>query len=274
MNRPPRDQDPPEDVDERYRRDSALDASRPSEAVRRAVHEHAERLAAERGQKERAPRGVGGPATWLWLAARQLRWRALVGTLAAAALAALVIAPEFLTPRSTPLTDEAPAAARSPSVALPEPAAAVAPAAKAPVARELKPLAAAAPPPAPSPPAPHREEFAAKSSTASNVSLASRTAAPVAPDPAAAFRHAAETGDLVTLRALRSVQPSLDARDSLGRTALLLATLHGEQDAVEMLLAWGADPNIADAVGTTPLAAAIDSRRTDLVATLKHYGAR
>ena len=48
MNNMPPGQDSPEDVDAQYRRASALDPSRPDEAVRRAVLAHAAQLAAER----------------------------------------------------------------------------------------------------------------------------------------------------------------------------------------------------------------------------------
>ncbi|CAB0040320.1 unnamed protein product [Trichogramma brassicae] len=45
----------------------------------------------------------------------------------------------------------------------------------------------------------------------------------------------------------------VDARDKKGRTALHLALRRGSQDAVESLLRNGADPNSADANGSTPL---------------------
>ena len=48
MNDVPPSEDPPDHIDDLYRRAGSLDTSRPSEAVRRAVLDHAERLAAER----------------------------------------------------------------------------------------------------------------------------------------------------------------------------------------------------------------------------------
>src|ERR1700736_2950645 len=71
------------DVDEIYRRASALDPSRPSEALRREVSEHAAALAAARPAVHRA------------------RWRrpTIFGTLAAAALAGLLIMPRIFNPQ-------------------------------------------------------------------------------------------------------------------------------------------------------------------------------
>lgn len=54
----------------------------------------------------------------------------------------------------------------------------------------------------------------------------------------------------------------------------MLATLHGQADAVNSLLAHGADPNAADANGTTPLQAATAGDDPRIVAALRRYGAR
>src|SRR6202043_3428146 len=106
MNKVPPSQDQPEDVDDQYRRASALDPSRPSEAVRRAVLAHAAQLAAER-----ATRIEGSKTKSTRTAVNQAWWRpAILGTLAAAALAGLVVAPRFLALRSP--------AAATPSAAL------------------------------------------------------------------------------------------------------------------------------------------------------------
>jgi ankyrin repeat protein len=66
----------------------------------------------------------------------------------------------------------------------------------------------------------------------------------------------------------------INSRDPLGRTALMLATQHGRAEVVASLLAHGADPNVPDARGTTPLQAATASEETAIVATLQRYGAR
>jgi hypothetical protein len=249
--------------------------------VRRAVLEHAERLAAQRSAHARQ----GAPRRW-WNAVRELRWPAMVGSLAAAALAALVIAPQFLVPRAAPVVEEPRSATSLPAAPQPGPAGPAPPmlARSADAARAGGSVTSNGHP-APRAAAPAVSAAARMAGVAHNAGVASEAAAApaartapaepvVAADPAAAFRHAAETGDLSALQALHAGQASLDGRDPLGRTALMLATLHGQRDAVEMLLAWGADPNVADTEGTTPLGAAIAGRDTELAAMLKHYGAR
>ena len=93
-------------------------------------------------------------------------------------------------------------------------------------------------------------------------------------DPAAALRHAAETGDIPQLQMLLGKPHHIDARDETGRTALMLATLHGQIRAADALLAQGADPNAADAQGTTPLQAAVAGDQQAIAAALRRAGAR
>jgi len=113
MNDVPPKQDLPDELDERYRRASGLDPSRPSESVRRAVLEHAAQLAAQRAAK--SPSLIAGKIDSRRPAANRRRWRpAIFGTLAAAALAGLLITPRFLTP---PAPSSAPAGAASPPLA-------------------------------------------------------------------------------------------------------------------------------------------------------------
>ncbi|HUE11045.1 MAG TPA: ankyrin repeat domain-containing protein, partial [Steroidobacteraceae bacterium] len=105
----PPSQDPPEEIDDHYRRTSALDPSRPSESVRRAVLAHAAQLAAERtARKEPIKIDTSQPA------ANQASWRgpAIFGTLAAAALAGLLIAPQYLIPSHPPVTALSPGQVR------------------------------------------------------------------------------------------------------------------------------------------------------------------
>jgi len=323
MNDLPPSKDESEDVDDHYRRASVLDPSRPSEPVRRAVLEHAARLAAERtANAERtatnAPRGIGSTR----VSGRQTWWRpAAFGTLAAAVLAGVLIAPQFLTPRAPQRTASAPAQVSQPNAAAtPE----------APTERKEQPRSAAderpsspAPAPAPAPalaPSPASPEVQgnaaptpdaaaeiaannapakvqsmakarsgaaassdsetddrrtpASTSSASGMLAAPRAAAPVPQELAAQLRRAAETGDVSTLQALLGKHPIIDARDEDGRTALMLATLHGQAAAVNALLARGADPNAADARGMTPLQAAVAGNQRAIVAALQRAGAR
>src|SRR5689334_22107013 len=86
MNERPPDRDEADEVDELYRRASALDSSRPSDTARKAVLAHAERLAAER--RGHTARRQKNPIGW---------WRpAVFGSVAAAALAGLMLLPRIL----------------------------------------------------------------------------------------------------------------------------------------------------------------------------------
>ena len=95
-----------------------------------------------------------------------------------------------------------------------------------------------------------------------------------AADPAAALRRAAEIGDVPGLQRLLDEQVDIEARDSSGRTGLMLATLRGQIKAVDALLAHGADPNAADAQGNTPLQIALAGGDPAIVAALQRAGAR
>ncbi|HTD12871.1 MAG TPA: ankyrin repeat domain-containing protein [Steroidobacteraceae bacterium] len=299
MNKVPPDQDPADDVDAQYRRASALDPSRPGEAVRRAVLAHAAQLAAERASAVAGRLKSRRTAHPTW-------WRpAIFGTLAAAGLAALVIAPQLLTPRAPPVAGSAaiaPAAdnlASAPATPPPAVSAEITARPPAPVhsanlpsysararsktneptaapAVEATPLAQTAGARAADTGAAVAGVSAARQRMAGNPTAAtSVSAAPRADtNPAAAFRHAAEVGDLAALATLVETQADIDARDSAGRTALMIATLHGEADAVAALLAYGADPNAADANGTTPLQAATAGDHPAIAAALRRHGAR
>jgi hypothetical protein len=106
-----------------------------------------------------------------------------------------------------------------------------------------------------------------------------QVAAPMSPAPrpadqSAELRRAAEAGDVAALQAVLGTHPAIDARDDGGRTALMLATLHGQARAVEVLLASGADPNAADARGTTPLQTAETANQPAIADLLRRAGAR
>jgi uncharacterized protein len=66
---------------------------------------------------------------------------------------------------------------------------------------------------------------------------------------------------------------SIDATDSDGRTALMLAVMQGRLDTVVDLLMRGADPNAADSAGVTPLQAARAVNRPEIVDALLRAGA-
>lgn len=333
MNEVPPSQDQPDVDDDHYRRASALDPSRPSERVRRAVLDHAARLAADR-LSENGPTRIGSVnRTW--------RRPALFGTLAAAALAGLLIAPHYLPPSapsvttlstnpiSRPTADvipapRAPAMEQSPDANADEAATSASPVEVqnmveprasagnvAPMADPAAEMAAKsapakvqnmADPRAPSGNAAPMADSAAEIPTNSaqakpqsmanagnaqsaTSALAAMSAAPAAAsgpeapaarmtEATAALRRAAEIGDVPELQALLDKQPIIEGRDASGRTALMLATMHGQSGAVDVLLASGADPNAADAHGVTPLRAAVAGDQPAIAAALRRAGAR
>jgi hypothetical protein len=291
------------DIDEQYRRASAQDPSQPSESTRRNILAHAAKLAAQRAASDDPVR-----ADFRRPAANQPSWRsALVGTLAAAGLAGLLISPLFLPPQAPPAVESSsPPAGKEPTAQTEQtakalPAARSAPiASPAPVAKllEIAPpaqrnvvarksysvdvaasadssrLQSGAPPnyAAQTPAAPMST---ASSSAAAPVSTAARMAgAPRAVNATAALQQAAEAGDLPRLQALLAAPIDVDARDARGRTALMLAALRGHADAVDILLAHGADANAADADGITPLQAALAGANPRIAAALQRAGAR
>src|SRR5450631_1167228 len=233
MNEVPPGRDEPDDADDLYRRASALDESRPSELVRRRVLDHAAQLAAERAAKNAPPRiasARGANRTW------RRRRPAIFGTLAAAALAGLLITPRFFTPSvppgalpSAPPTAGAPPSA-PPTAALPTisaspPAAdsrnqeATAPAAPEQRAQRIaEPAAEFAAKDSPAKmqnmaatrggkePAARRDEDVASTATRQAGALAQPMAPMVAArrtsDPAAELRRAAEIGDVPEMQKL------------------------------------------------------------------------
>ncbi len=89
------------------------------------------------------------------------------------------------------------------------------------------------------------------------------------------LHEAAAQGDVARVRSLlqQSAAP-IDARDASGRTALMLAVLHGHEAVVRALLEQGADPNISDAVGHTVLAVARRQHQLPVIEALLQAGAR
>jgi hypothetical protein len=264
-----------EDLDEIYRRASAVDPSRPSEAMRRRVLEHAAALAAR-------PRP----------AANRARWRpAIFGTLAAAALAGLLVIPRVFNPRPPAESADTAAPAKAPPVVAPPPLAGASPFASAPPLADAPSMNVAPAPPPISPPqaaarsraiaptdasrkADSRVDAPAQSGAAAENPIASAQLSSPPTDPSAALRRAAETGDIQKLRAILGAEVRIDAPDARGRTALMLAAAGGQAESVDVLLAHGADPNAADANGTTPLKAALAADRPAIAAALRRAGAR
>jgi len=272
----------PSDADEQYRRASELDPSRPSETTRRAVLAHAARLAAARARRDTLRR-------WLSRMGATLRWRpAIVGTIAAAILAGVVIAPQFLAP-TVPAGGQ-----RAPAMAPPQ--AAIAPA-TAPAAGPRAPEERA-PPPAPvesaSPPGPavtlQRARVPSSVAHAALRESATADAAPAAPASGPAASEAVTTLQVEqragagSPRALAPVaaasrvapaRPPVPAPPpvSAGPEALRQAAAAGDLAALKGALASGSDIEARDAQGRTALMLATLSGQSNAVAVLLALGA-
>jgi Ankyrin repeats (3 copies) len=306
VNKLPPRQELPDDIDEHYRRVSAMDPSRPGEGVARAVLAQAAQLAAERAAKS-GPTNITSmraAAKWPW------RRPAIFGTLAAAVLAGLLLMPRLFAPSVLPTAEIPPAQNVEPAAEK-----SVAPAQAVQQSRD-----AIIDEPTSSPTAQRssakrptkaigasRSEMAAEPSvvgenatspveafprgdtqrthrdSAAAAGMAAPAMLPAAPmlqaareadDAAAQLRRAAANGDALGLQSLLDEHVGVDTRDARGRTALMLAIVNGRLNAVEVLLKHGADPNATDAHGTTPLQAAISGNRHAIIAALKRAGAR
>lgn len=87
------------------------------------------------------------------------------------------------------------------------------------------------------------------------------------------LRQAILDGDQAKISALLAGGANVEVADEQGMTPLLLAIKQGRRDVVELLLAHGADIHHAANDGVTPLFLAIRERRSDLVALLLDKGA-
>jgi hypothetical protein len=240
-------------------------------------------------------------------AANQRWWRpAVFGTLAAAALAGLLIGPQFLPPRapslvaqtkveairpeadavqSPPTSPSASASPPSPSMAqrqttAKDRAAAGNAAATSESALDKASNYTAAPRSDSLAEAGNAPAFATGATAASGASesltagLAERMTPARNGGTEAALRQAAQNGDVTGVRMQLEKRSDIDARDAGGRTALMLATLHGHLAAVEVLLGAGADANATDGDGVTPLQAAMNANQPAIAAALRRAGAR
>jgi hypothetical protein len=285
---------------ERYKRASDRLDSAPSDVARAAILAEARRVAEQRAAElARQTFDVSRPA------ANDSRWRITAfGTAGAALVAALLFAPRLWEsgPVAPATSSGAPAAAapREPS----SDEKSISPKAESPAppashADKTSPKATVLQPKrdVPTPPQ-HRqtEEIAQSAAPAEKADTANF--APAAPPPAAAsgaarapsmnaqraavdtdpaptaLRSAAASGDTAQTALLLDQGAALDARDELGRTALMLAVMQNRLDAARLLLDRGADPNVADNSGRTPLQQAKQARHGEMAAMLERAGAR
>jgi hypothetical protein len=287
MSGKPTGQEPPDELDAEYRRLAAHDVSAPSEAVRRAVHDYAARLAQERADAASAAREAAGRV------ARPGLWRgALFGTLAAAALAGVMIAPRFMGPPA-PATAGRPEPAASdsrrallPGVAESPPESATAESAAAPRAR------VAVPPPAPGPQlakaAPPNVRPQSQPTSVAPLVARAENVAPPARTNAEASREARAANSLAQERRITSDQVSgvsasgappaaaapaaADAAASPG-SGLIAAAAQGDLAGVGAYLEDGADVNSRDGVGRTALLLATLGGHAEVVTLLLNAGA-
>ncbi len=128
--------------------------------------------------------------------------------------------------------------------------------AMAPAAPQAMARSAAAPALRTPAPAPQQESLAGQ---------APRSAAALA----AALHQAARAGQLAEVEALLQQGASLNAPDGAGRTALVLAVIHGHSELVRRLLALGANPALTDREGLDALQHARRLGREDMVRLLE-----
>lgn len=289
MNEVPPGRDDPDDVDGLYRRAAAGEDSRPSEWVRHAVLAHAAHLAAERSRQA----GHDRKATH-----REVHqtWRrpAIFGTLAAAALAGLLVAPHFLPPPapSVAVMSQAPAT----SAPQPETSQYMAPEA----ARSEKAAPPAAPPAVASPSAPPRaapgmlarqrasSAAPAETSARNATSSADATTSPkdtvtssedkVTSSAGAAASLAAKNapskvaGTLAAQRAGAAATAGAAARVNSG-AQLRQAAESGNAPQLQRLLDEQADIDARDESGRTALLLAVQHGEADAVDVLLAHGA-
>jgi len=288
MNQTPSDDD--DDMERRFQR-GLDDGGGPSEAVRRAILEHANQMAAEYANR-RPKRQRPNP--------RFVRYT-IFGTLAAAVFAGLLVVPLLPTPtvrergsEPPPLSTAAPQAPINASQPVEPPhsestgTVAVAPRF---TAGALKPKSAA---PAASngsavqaksaisedavrPAAPALSESRAFAGGAAALSSASPVSGRIRASSAERvelLQRAAIAGDLAVVNSLLNGSLDVDGRDPSGRTPLMLAIQNGHAEVVEVLLAHGADVNAVDATGVRPMQMAHTEGNQNIIEALSRAGAR
>jgi ankyrin repeat protein len=88
-----------------------------------------------------------------------------------------------------------------------------------------------------------------------------------------ALAIAARRGNVEAVQILLAFHANPGARNRSGETALQLAAWDGHAAVVEPLISAGADPNSRDASDTTPLLAAVGREKIDAVKALIRAGA-
>jgi uncharacterized protein len=270
-----------EELDEIYRRASALDPSRPSESVRRKVLEHAAALAAH-------PRP----------AAHRPRWRpAIFGTLAAAGLAGLLIVPRFYSPNppaksaDTAAPAQIPPDADAPPIAGAPTIAGAPPIAGAPTIAGAPPTVAGAPPfadapamnaaPAPSlPPSqaaarsraitPSGEQITVPQEDVQRLAEAKSRTADASSKGASRLDAAAQPGRLGGQSAA-TTQPASPPTDQ--SAALRRAAESGDVQALRLILGDDVRIDAPDARGRTALMLAASGGQAESVDVLLAHGA-
>ncbi|VUC33678.1 unnamed protein product [Clonostachys rosea] len=96
----------------------------------------------------------------------------------------------------------------------------------------------------------------------------------LAQDGKGRFHLGAITGDIALMQSVLNRGGSINDRDKLGRTALVVAILVGATVSIDWLLEKGASANARDKERCTPLLHATERKATVLVGTLLKYGAR
>ncbi len=251
MNDTPPTDDQGDGLEELYRKSAAQHRSRPSAKTRRAILEHAARTA---------------PGTRS--AAHNWRRAVLFGSLAAAAIAGLLVGPQFLHHSAPPESVVAETSQSAPmAIKLPENLPAPRVQARA---MQMAPRAPAAVPEKTD----HAPSGVRDSAVIGGIPAAATEAgaAPVVTGMRARQTPFATSGGAAESAPDASVP--VDARDSDGRTALMLAVLQGRLDTVVALLRRGADPNAADRAGVTPLQAARANNQPAIADALLRAGAQ
>jgi hypothetical protein len=285
MNDIPPNDDAADDVEALYRRISAQNPSKPGRGTRQAILEHSARVASNRSPSTAIP-----PPKW--------RRPVFVGSLAAAALAGLLVGPQFLRgPIPPPAAQHMVPASAVTAPALTEPSA---PAARAAAKSEPAPTATNF---SATRPLPRVHVVATSMAPRAAAAAANADGAASEPGKSAANGQLAEVTTTVgdervvvtgariqrppaSLAALEEARTSsaaavrdsgaasIDARDSDGRTALMRAVRQDHLDTVAELLRRGADPNAADNNGITPLQAARARNEANITDALVRAGAR